>query len=176
MGEALKRARTSLPKSPNKKRCVVSTLAKSVGLTVVQPSSKTHCSSLSDATKKVVREFYINDDISWQAPGRKDCLIIKETVLSGERIKRTEQIWYMLKSLRETYSKFKEAYPSTKVGCSKFCEFRPDFVKLFDQIPHQVCVCSYHENLRLLLATLKEHTSLSPEFSGLIHCPSHLHF
>ena len=55
-----------------------------------------------------------------------------------------------------------------KVGCSKFCEFRPDFVKLLDQISHQVCVCSYHKNVRLLLAALKEHALLSPKFSGFI--------
>ncbi len=35
MGKVLKRAQASLPKSPNKKRCEVSTFAKSVGLTVV---------------------------------------------------------------------------------------------------------------------------------------------
>ena len=42
-------------------------------------------------------------------------------------------------------------------------------MKLFDQIPHQVCVCSYHENVRLLLVTLKDHTALSTDFSGFIN-------
>ena len=41
-------------------------------------------------------------------------------------------------------------------------------MKLFDQIPHQVCVCSYHENVRLLLVALKEHTSLNTDFSAFI--------
>ena len=51
---------------------------------------------------------------------------------------------------------------------SKFCELRPPYVKLFDQLPHQVCLCSYHENVRLLLVGLGEHTSLSTEFSSFI--------
>lgn len=39
LGKAVKRARTSLPKSPKKQRCVVSKLAESVGLKVVGPST-----------------------------------------------------------------------------------------------------------------------------------------
>lgn len=34
---------------------------------------------------------------------------------------------------------------------SKFCELRPANLKLFEHLPHQVCICSYHENVRLLL-------------------------
>ena len=74
----------------------------------------------------------------------------------------------MLTSLREAYSKLKEEYPSLKVGLTKFCEWRPAHVKLFDQIPHQVCVCSYHENVRLLLVALKDHTTLNTDFSAFI--------
>jgi len=70
----------------------------------------------------------------------------------------------MLMSLREAYNKFKEEYPSLKVGLTKF--WHPAHVKLFDQIPHQVCVCSYHENVRLLLIVLKEHTTLNTDFAA----------
>lgn len=148
----------------------MSKLTKSVGLTVVEPSTSAHShnSTTSDATNKCVREFYNSSDISWQAPGRKDYLIIRESTESGEKIKRTEQVRYMLMSLREAHSKFKEDNPSLKVGLSKFCELRPEHVKLFDQLPHQVCVCSCHENVRLLFIALKEYTALSSEFSGFI--------
>lgn len=59
--------------------------------------------------------------------------------------------------------------PSLKIGLAKFCELRLTHVKLFDQIPHQVCVCSYHENVRFLLVALKDHTTLSTDFSGFIN-------
>ena len=50
----------------------------------------------------------------------------------------------------------------------KFCELRPPNIKLFDQLPHQVCLCSYHENVPFLLVGLGEHTSLSTEFSSFV--------
>ena len=61
----------------------------------------------------------------------------------------------MLMSLREAYHKFVEEYPTNKIGLSKFCELRPEQVKLYDNIPHQVCVFQYHENIRLLLVACK---------------------
>lgn len=72
-------------------------------------------------------------------------------------------------SLKEAYSKLSEQHPDVKIGLSKFCELRPQNVKLFDHIPHHVCVCSYHENVRLLLLALKEHTSLAVEFRAFIN-------
>ena len=37
-----------------------------------------------------------------------------------------------------------------------------------NHIPLHVCVCLYHENVRLLLVALKEHTSLQVEFHDFI--------
>ena len=42
-----------------------------------------------------------------------------------------------------------------------FKGLRPANVRLFDQIPHNVCVCEYHENIRLILSVLVHHTDLS---------------
>ena len=112
--------------------------------------------------------FYWTDDISWQAPGRKYHIIIRETTEEGDRIKTTQQVRYMMMSLREAYNKFIEQHSTTKMNLSKFCELRPPNVKLFDHLPHQVCLCSFHENVRLLLVALREHSSLSTEFSSFI--------
>ena len=49
------------------------------------------------------------------------------------------------------------------------CELQPSNIKLFDHIPYDVCMCSYHENIRLLLVALKEHTELSVNFQGFIN-------
>ena len=110
LGKAVKRARMSLPMTPRKQRCVVGKLAESVGLKVTandsSPSSSTssHGSALNDDTKKSVHKFY-HSDISWQAPGCKDRIIIRETSEDGERVKRTEQVRFMLMSLREAYKR-----------------------------------------------------------------------
>ncbi len=75
----------------------------------------------------------------------------------------------MLMSLREAYNKFSESHASMNIGLSKFCELSPKKVKLFDHIPHHVCVCSYHENIRLLLVVLNKYTMLSVDFQGFIN-------
>ena len=83
----------------------------------------------------------------------------------GRKTKTTQQTHYMLMSLREAYNKFKEEHPTIKVGLSKF--YKTPYIKLFDHLPHQVCPCSYHENVRLLLVALRDHSPLSNEFSLL---------
>lgn len=169
-GKAIKRAQLSLPLSPRKRQCVVESLAKTVGLKVnASPTSTPHNhGALSEETKQLVHAFYNSNDTSWQAPGRKDRIIIRETSGDGTKIKRTEQLRYMLLSLREAHHKFTEENTNSNIGLSKFCELRPKNVKLFDHIPHHVCVCSYHENVRLLLVALKEHTALSIDFKSFV--------
>ena len=141
LGKAVKRAQCSLPFSPRKKRCVIENLAKRVGLQIVNSSPSQRHSGLSEDTKSAVNAFYLNNDITWQAPGRKDRVIIREVNSEGKKEKRTEQIRYMLMSLKEAHVKFVEEHPENKIGLSKFCEMRPTNVKVFDHIPHHVCVC-----------------------------------
>ena len=171
IGKAMKRAQTSLPSSPRKKRYVVESLAKKVGLIGDSSPSSSTCNygALSEDTKQVVHAFYSSNDITWQAPGHKDRVIIREINAEGAKVKRTEQVRHMLISLREAYNKFSESPASTNIGLSKFCELRPKKVKLFDHIPHHVCVCSYHENIHLLLVVLNKYTTLSVDFQGFIN-------
>lgn len=79
---AVKRTKSALPASPPKRKCVVEALAKSIGLQVNnQPATPTTAKygALSDDTKQLVQDFYnYSDDISWQAPGRKDRIIVRE--------------------------------------------------------------------------------------------------
>ena len=168
LGKAVKRAQVSLPFSPRKKRCVIEHLAKRAGLEIVNGSPLSQSSVLRENTKSAVNDFYLSNDISWQAPGRKDRVIIREKNSEGQKVKRTEQTRYMLMSLKEAHFKFVEEHPNEKIGLSKFCEMRPPNVKLFDHIPHYVCMCSYHENVRFLLVALKEHTSLRVDFHEFI--------
>ena len=161
-----KRNSYEIHRSPHKQHFVVGKLARSVGS--VSSSSKKSISAESEARRELVHTFYRTDDVSWQAPGKKDCIIIREATEAGERIKQTQHVRYMIMSLREAWNKFKEQHSTPKMCLSKFCELRPPNVKLFDQLPHQVCLCSYHEIVRLLLVGLGEHTSLSAGFSSYI--------
>ena len=69
---------------------------------------------------------------------------------------------------KEAYNKFNEINSNTKIGLSKFCDLRPQCVKLFEHIPHQVCVCPYHENIRLLLTVHKGYTQISVDSHSFI--------
>lgn len=169
LGKALKRARHSLPSSPQKKHFVVREIAKSIGLDVSVSPTSAKRSIITEETISLVNDFYNNNDISWQAPGRKDHVIIRETNEEGEKVKKIVQARYLMMSLREAHTKFMEENPDTKIGLSKFCDLRPAHVKLFDHLPHQVCVCSYHENVRLILVALKKYSDLSTDFSSFVN-------
>ena len=107
-------------------------MAKEVGLTVRgQPSCQSQ-KGLSDVTVKLVTDYYCKNEVSWQVPGRKDCVIIHELTSSGEKVKKTIQRRYLLMSLKEAYHLFKSEHENLPVGISKFCDLRPQNVKLFD--------------------------------------------
>ena len=72
-------------------------------------------------------------------------------------------------SLKEAYHRFVEAFQSLYIGLTKFCELRPANIKLFDQIPHNVCVCAHHENTRLILTVLEHYTKLSSKFDEFVN-------
>ena len=58
----------------------------------------------------------------------------------------------VLYNLRELYLKFKEQNPEIKIGFSKFAELRPEYCILAGASgTHTVCVCVYHENVKLML-------------------------
>ena len=85
----------SLPASPRKRLCVVETLAKTVGLNLDNtPARDSSSISISDETKQLVIGFYNSNDVSWQAPGHKDRIIVCESDTNGKKTKRTEQVRY----------------------------------------------------------------------------------
>jgi len=69
----------------------------------------------------MVLKFYNTNDISWQAPECKDRIIVREVNSEGKKIKRTEQIRYMLVSLKEAHNCFIKTHSEYKIGLSKFC-------------------------------------------------------
>ena len=50
------------------------------------------------------------------------------------------------------------------IGLAKFCDLKPQNVKLFDQVPHNVCVCMYPENMHLILHQLSKYINLAATF------------
>ena len=137
IGKAIKKAAQSLPSSPRKRQCIVKRLAKEVGLDVASPKKKAK-NGLNDDTIAKVKDFFSNNEISWQAPGRKDFVTIRTVNSDSARAKTTEQTCYLTVSLKEAYHHFMTMSPNIKVGLSKFCDLRPPNIKLFDSIPNNI--------------------------------------
>ena len=62
----------------------------------------------------------------------------------------------VLTNLRELHRLFKDRHPEVKVGFSKFSELRPPHCVLAGASgTHSVCVCTIHQNVKLLFESIK---------------------
>ncbi len=173
-GKAVKRARKQLPESPRKKKAVLRKLVEEVGLPASEtPTKQKTGPKVNEELNKKVSDFYNSDDISWQAPGRKDRVIYRSRNEYGKKQKEYVQSRYMLMSLGEAHElAIKEGI---SISRSKFCSLRPKHIKLMEERPHNVCVCVTHENVRMLLEVLKDHTDLPgclTKFTDQLVCDS----
>ncbi|KAJ8673070.1 hypothetical protein QAD02_004331 [Eretmocerus hayati] len=110
--------------------------------------SKKH---LPDGTIDTVKEFYENDDNSRIMPGMKDVKCVRV----DNNVKVFVQKRLVLYNIRELYLKFKDLHPDVKVGMTKFAEARPVHCVLAGSSgTHSVCVCVYHQNVKLMLKGL----------------------
>ena len=80
-------------------------------------------------------------------PGKKDYVTM---VVDNLKQKIKKQI---LCTVYEAFILFKEENPTVKIGFSKYAEARPQNVVLPGVTgTHNVCVCSHHQNPKLMIA------------------------
>lgn len=72
----------------------------------------------------------------------------------------------MLFSLRETHALFQKENPDIKVGLSTFCSLHPLHVQPSSDIPRNVCLCKYHENIKLICECLNNEIPNFPRYSS----------
>ena len=162
LGKAVSRVKPVLPHSPRKRKAVVMKLANSEGITAAK-KMRVHGSPncIPVETVQIVESFFLLDSVSQQAPGKRDFVTVR---VNGK--KQQIQKRHLLWSLEERYALFKKEHSSVKIGFSKFCTLRPQNVLLSGQYPHQACLCSYHENIRLLCDCLSKSIPDFPTYSG----------
>jgi len=98
-------------------------------------------------TLDAIKLFYQDDEHSRQLPGKKDFVSISRNVHQQKRL--------LLCNLKELYCAFKLKHPSLKVGFSKFCSLRSKWCIIAGATGnHSVCVCTAHQNMKLLLSPL----------------------
>ena len=100
-----------------------------------------------------VKSFYEDDsfEVSRSLPGAKDYKSVKDA--SGKRVHKQKSL--LLMNLNELYEKYKSKYPDDKIGLSKFCSLRPpQCITVGCRGTHSVCVCTIHQNTKLMISAL----------------------
>lgn len=97
---------------------------------------------MAEEVKTNIRNFYEEHAITYCLPGKKD-------VIKGHQ-KRI-----VLVNLREAYEAWKSSNPTMRAGFSTFASLRPAWCVLAGAPgTHSVCVCLYHQNLKLMLQAI----------------------
>lgn len=105
---------------------------------------------LSPDTTKKIQDFFLNDEISRASPNVRDAV----TVVANKK-KEKLSVKHMLFSMKEAYGMFCKEFPNVKVSISTFFKLRPINVLSFTKMPHNICCCQIHENVRCMLKALK---------------------
>ena len=94
-----------------------------------------------------VHAMYNDDEYTRQLPGKKDYISTAKNVHVSKRL--------ILCNLKELYVIFKEKRPEITISFSKFASLRPKWcVPVGPKGTHSVCVCTMHQNLKLMLAAV----------------------
>lgn len=92
--------------------------------------------------KEIIENFYARDDISVQAAGRKDTYVVDGEIVSKR---------FMLMTISEAYELYRKHIDVECASKSTFYNFRPKHIQISSKMPHNMCVCMYHENFGFLL-------------------------
>ena len=162
LGKAVKKAERALPLSPWKRTSVIKKLAMNSGISLESPSAKTKkiTTNINDHVIEIVKNFYTKDDVLWQAPGKRDTVVVRE---NSER--KTFQKHHLSMTIMEAYQIFKNEHTHISIGKSKFAELRAEYVLYSSDLPQNVCTCIYHENVMVILQTLHRIDSIYPLYS-----------
>ncbi|KAJ8266606.1 hypothetical protein GJAV_G00132420 [Gymnothorax javanicus] len=130
---AVRRISSHLPKSPRKHQAAIKEIVKHNRVPVSDPvpptPSKSAHNRVPDEVRSRFTDFYLCQDISWTAPGRKDYIIV---IRDGEKV--TEQWRYLVMSIREAYNLYKQEFPDDTISLPSFQRLRPDVVLFRDNL------------------------------------------
>lgn len=125
------------------------TLVRAQGILCTTESRSGH--GITDGDRQKVVEFYDSDDISRSMPGTNDYV---SEIRNGKKEHIQKRLIMM--SLKEAYMIFEEKCKGVKVGFTSFTQLRPKHCILLDSTgTHNVCVCTIHENIKLMINSVK---------------------
>lgn len=153
--KAVSKVKKALPFSPKKKRAVIrQLLTDDFGTNDDLFVSKTTIirKKFCEETKDKVIQWYESDEVSWQAPGKRDYIKVFDKELK-KKIQKQKR--FLMMTIDEARALFLEKNPNISVSRSKFFELRPKHVIPVANTPHNVCVCVKHANFSFLVEGLK---------------------
>ena len=126
---------------------------------------------LPKTTVDLIKTFYHSDEISRIMPGKKDYVSVTVCGMRQHLQKRL-----ILCNLKEAYQQFKDGMPDVKIGFSKFSELRPkECILAGAGGTHSVCVCTVHQNVKLMFVGAKLDQLSEGCFKSYQHCLAAMH-
>ena len=104
--------------------------------------------------------------VAYEAPDKKDVIILRKPGKCKEKVQKK----FLTLTLNETYQLFLRDHPDVKISFSQFCNLRPKDVLLRHQTPKNMCLCEYHENMRLLIVKVPDLPASTSDFIRLVVC------
>lgn len=117
------------------------------------------CVGLCSEQTKAVQTFSGKNELSWSASSHKNWLHVKFLAM-----KKLQQIPFRC----DTCSCLWKSLPYFLRRNARDNNWTFKVFKFFKQIPHNLCVCEYHENIFLILSILENHTGLSSKFNHFV--------
>ena len=106
---------------------------------------------IQESEKDKVKVFFNSDEVSRMCPGARDYVVIRNELGEKEKVQKR----LILGTLKEAYRQFKEDSNNPSIGFSSFCALRPRNCVLAGSAgTHAVCVCVYHQNVKLMIDSL----------------------
>lgn len=165
---AFKRADKNLPKCPKMRREIVKRLASKYIPSLMDESkmkSRRVAKVAAQELKHKIEVFYLKSDISYDAPGKNDTVII---LSDTGRVKAQKK--YLMYSLRETYQFFIAQESVVHISFSTFYDHKPPNVLLRHKTPPSLCLCETHENVNLLLDVIPRMPKTTTDLVSKLVC------
>jgi len=122
--------------------------------------------TLAQKTVQEVNDFYHSNEVSRIMPGKKDYISV---TVDGERQHVQKRL--IMCNVKEAFQLFKEKHPDLKIGFSKFAELRPkQCILAGGDGTHSVCVCTIHQNTKLMFLGAKLPIITGGQYLHYQHC------
>lgn len=120
--------------------------------------------SLDSKTKAEVVEYYLSDDNSKEMAGMRDYVAMKKD--DGTKVQIRKRL--LCGTLNDLYCGFKAKQPSLDISYTSFMLLKPaNCVFCTRPGAHAICVCTIHENVRLILEPIGDVSMQLSQFKSV---------